>query len=110
MSSANYDLLVEQGQDHRFTLVLQNLDITGYSAEMQIRKHVRSEEMELSLSTSNGKLIIDEINSTIFIVISDQDSFLISNLAAYDLFIESPSGDRKRLINGKVNVNLAVTR
>jgi hypothetical protein len=110
MPSANYDLLVEQGQDHRFVLVLENLNLVGYTAEMQIRKTIKADVVDLELSTTNLKLVIDELTNTIYILINDQDSFLLQNNSLYDLFIESSLGDRKRIINGKVVVAQAVTR
>lgn len=110
MAAANYDLLVEQGQDHRFVLTLSNLSLVGYTAEMQIRKTVKTPEVELELSTINGKLFINEDENTIFIAIDETDSFLVTSNSVYDLFVESPTGERKRIIYGKIELRLAVTR
>lgn len=114
MASKEFNLLIEQGQDHTYTLDFSNsgFSLVGYNiGEMQIRKTCASETVDLELNVTNGKITIDDISQKVIFRISDDDSFLLQNNSVYDLFIENTSlEDRRRILFGKVTVECAVTR
>lgn len=90
---------------------LSNKDLTGFKARMQFRVSYGSSVIAMNATTENSRLIIDELNSTCSIVLSEDDtSNLIFNSYVYDIEILSPSLVPTRLVQGAVNVDLEVTR
>lgn len=87
------------------------VDLTGYSAKMQIRDSDDSLVMELS--TDNGRITVDS-SGTITLHVPGSDTALIPETTneyyRYDLLLTSPTGVRTRLIEGRVEVTRDVTR
>jgi hypothetical protein len=93
-----------------YTLDESPIDLSGYSANLQVRENYYSPDPLVSLSSGSG-LFVGGSAGTINIYISDSDT---SNLPAgthvYDLEITSPSNDIDRLIEGTFIVTPEVTR
>jgi len=55
---------LDQGSDKTVSFILSDkngpLDLTGYSAAMQLRRYAFSEEAIDTLTTCNGRLLLDE--------------------------------------------------
>jgi hypothetical protein len=110
-----HDITIEQGAT--FSLVvewqdpdLEPINLTGYTAAMQIRKTYGA-PITLSLTSSSG-IAIDALAGKLTITIS---STATAALAApmqgvYDLEVTSGGGQVTRLIEGKVFVTPEVTR
>lgn len=86
------------------------VDLTGYSARMQLRPKINSTEIIDTLTTENGKLELDIVNSTITIEVpasvTEDYNF---NVAFYSL--ELVSGQEVvPFINGTVTLVKEVTR
>lgn len=87
------------------------VDLTGCTARMQIRPTVASDTVFASLTTENGGITLGDDAGTIAVYISDEETAAFNWTAGfYDLEIEFPSGDVRRLIEGKVKVRPEVTR
>lgn len=116
MSAGKFDLPIEQGATlrHTFQLNDQNgalVDLTGYTAQMQIRQTVQSQVPLTTLTTENGGIVMGGANGQIELIISaTQTSKLLTQYAVYDLKIIAPNGDVTRLLEGMVTVSAAVTR
>jgi len=116
MSAGTLDLFVEQGATFSYTLTLNDsagapVNLTGYTARMQMRRSVQSPDILISLTTANGRLVITPLTGVITMTISATDTAALNfQSAVYDLEIESAGGIVTRLIEGKVRLSLEVTR
>ena len=125
MAAGKYSFTLEQGSTFERQLTYQDsngvpIDLTSYSARMQIRPSPGSATLYLTLSSSlqpdgtglnmNGLTGVNPTTSgTIGIVISAATSSLLTfDEAAYDLEIYSASY-ASRIIEGKVKLSKEVT-
>ena len=113
MAAADYDLLIEQGATFELSIVWKDnegtpIDISGYSARMQIRKTYDSEPV-INLTDGSG-ITLGGITGSIDISIdADTTDGLIINRGRYDLELES-NGIVTRLIQGTVEISKEVTK
>ncbi len=115
MAAAKKHLLIEQ----KATFVLRlkwrtskgrPVDLTGYTANMQVRASAASAVILLDLSSSAGDITITPGEGIIEIIISDEDTALITwATGVYDLILTNPAGQKTRIIEGKVTVSSGVT-
>jgi hypothetical protein len=86
------------------------VSLTGYTARMQLRQKVSSEEVILELNTSNGGIELDPVASTIKLHISaDQTQELNFSSCVYSLEMVK-SGRVTQLISGSMSLEKEVTR
>lgn len=118
MKSTGFPITVVQGEDFNWPITYKDqdgdaVDLTGYTAAMQIRKTPLSEDPPIvDLTTENGGISIDGENGIITIIISNS---ITASLDAplkckYDLFIISPASFKTRLIFGIANIEERVTQ
>lgn len=87
------------------------IDLTGCTARMQVRPEVESSTVLLELTTANGGITLGGVAGTIELFVSDDDSAAFTwQSGSWDLEIEFPGGDVRRLAQGTVNVSPEVTR
>jgi hypothetical protein len=87
------------------------VDLTGYSAKMQVRQNYYSEDALLDLSSPDNGITIEGSEGIINIYISDGDtSSLPAGNFLYDLELDSNGGTVSRLIEGSFIVTPEVTR
>lgn len=87
------------------------VDLTGCTARMQIRPTIASTTVYVTLTTENGGITLGDDAGTVAVFISDEDTAAFTWATGfYDLEIEFPSGDVRRLLAGKVKVSPEVTR
>lgn len=116
MSAANYDFEIEQGATLVKPIVWKDsagtaINLTGYSAKMQIRKSAASDEVLLELSTTNGRITLGTTNGTITLIFSPATtSALTWSRGKYDLELTSGSGDVTRLLEGEITVSKEITK
>jgi hypothetical protein len=68
--------------------------LVGFIARMQIRPSVASSTILLELTTANGKIILDEVDSTILLKLSATETAALTfNSAVASLEMEDVSGD-----------------
>ncbi len=118
MGVAKTSLTIEQGSSFLRIVIYRDsngdpVDLTGYTAEMQVRKTKESDTIILTLNTSNGYLILGGTAGTITIStpanITDALDFVWGR---YDLELY-PGGDTTqavRLLEGKINLSKQVTQ
>lgn len=126
MRAGTYNFTCEQGSTFTRLIELEEpdlvadptgetfspIDISGYTARMQIRRTLESSSPMISLTTENNRLVInpgDEANQ-ILINLSDDETSTLTTNGVYDLEIESPGGVVSRILQGTVTVSLEVTR
>jgi hypothetical protein len=121
--AAYWKLNIGQGETWRMVLRLRNpnnpdgsagapIDLTGYTARMQIRETVSSSTILMQLTSElGGGITIIGPTGTITMLIGDVASANIAwRWAVYDLEIESASGETTRLLKGEIEVQPEVTR
>ena len=87
------------------------VDLTGCTARMQVRPEVESPTVLLELTTANGGITLGGVAGTIELFVSDDASTLFTWTAGvWDLEIEFPGGDVRRLAQGSISVSPEVTR
>jgi hypothetical protein len=113
MAAGVLNLLIEQGSTFLYSLSLRDangpMNLTNFTARMQIRRTVGAPAVLLELTTANGRIAIS--GGTVALSVDAADTALLDfSKAVYDLEIESPNGDVTRLIQGDVVLSKEVTR
>ncbi|NDD53940.1 hypothetical protein EBZ39_08690 [bacterium] len=89
---------------------LSAVDLTNYTAEMQLRSLPSSPIVVLTLNTANG-ITIDGPTGTIAVhATATQTAAIVAGPYYYDLEITSPTNVKTRIVQGELNVNAEVTR
>lgn len=119
MPAAKLNLAIEQGATWRHTLALKAgagaqapaLDLTGYTARMQVRTELAAQDVLLELTGANGRITITPLDGRIDITVSATDTAALEfERAMYDLEIESAGGEVTRVLAGMVTLSRQVTR
>jgi hypothetical protein len=113
MPAAKLNLTVEQGATFSKRLVWKDknrrpINITGWTARMQIRKIVADPNLILELSTANGRIVFTAAGTIELRLTAQETSTLQAGV--YDLEMVAPDGSVTRLVEGKVVVSPEVTR
>lgn len=117
MSTAGYqDLYADQGATYQLVVTYKNpagtpINLTGYSARMQVRQNVNSTTAELDLSSTGGnpKIVLGGALGTITITVPAGDMDF-EGAYVYDLEIQSSGGIVTRLMMGRFLCRPEVTR
>ncbi len=119
MSVAKHNYEIPQGARFHNIIIYRDVDgvpvdLSGYTAEMQIRQTKESADPALlTLNTSNGYLTLDGATGTITIDVSANITDALDFVwARYDLELY-PAGDTDqaiRLLEGKINLNKQITQ
>jgi hypothetical protein len=87
------------------------VDLTGCTARAHIRSELKSPTVLVTLTTANGGITLGGVAGTIEIYISDEATTLFTwSTGVYDLEVEFPNGEVRRLMYGSVSVSPEVTR
>jgi len=118
---AQADIYIFQGATFSQTLFYENgtpsvpVNLTGYSAKMQIRSKPESKAVILELSTSNGRITLGTSGDystgaiNLFISATDTGNLSICDKAVYDLELTVGSVVT-RILQGNVIISPQVTR
>lgn len=116
MPAGRFDLLVEQGATFHREVLWHDIDerpvdLTGYTAQMQVRASVKSRDVMLELSTANGLIVLyPALGKLVLYIPATATNALPSKRAVYDLELTSPSGVVTRLLEGSFHISPQVTR
>ena len=126
MTAAKKNLTIEQGATWRDTYTLLQpapvgtpiadmlpIDLSGYSARMQVRPDYASTTVLIELSTDNTRITITPLTGTLALFISDADTTALAFTdasAVYDLELIQPGGEVIRLLRGTVTLSPEVTK
>lgn len=111
-----HDIVVQQGATFKKTLAVkdtgdQPIDLTGYTARMQVRTDFEATQPALDLTTENSGIAINGPAGEIILTAADTATSTLSiTNGFYDLELIKPSGDVVRLLQGKVTVSREITR
>lgn len=113
MGAARYNLTIEQGANYSktFTYTDTTVDLTGYSARMQIRESFSSVSTLADLSTTGSGLSISVPSRSVTINLAASTTAALSfTSGVYDLEIVSPANTVTRLLEGTVTLSKEVTK
>ena len=88
------------------------IDLTGYSARMQVRTELGAEVFTDELTTANGRIVLNAPTGGIRLIISaaDSTSLYLEDSYVYDFELVEPSTKVRRLFEGSITVLGEVTR
>lgn len=114
MNPGRYNITVYKGTTFQLSPIwkVDNLpvDLTGYSADMQVRQFTDS-AIEVELSTANGKIVINPgLGQIAMTLTATQTAALTANSYQYDLNLTSPDGYVYKILQGAFVVNESVTQ
>ena len=114
---AEADICIFQGATFNQTLFYETgepsapVNLSTYTAKMHIRSKPESKALILELSTTNGRIILNETTGSIrlFISASDTAALSVCDKAVYDLELTTGAIET-RILQGNVIISPAVTR
>lgn len=115
MAAASWNFFVEQGATFTATITWRDanqilVNLTGYTARMQLRTSLNSGSVALELTTENSRIALGGAGGTISLLISATDTAALgAGTYVYDLELVSGSVVT-RLLKGTVTVDPEVTR
>lgn len=114
MTAGIYDIIIEQGATFTRTVTWKDeaetpINLTGYSARLQMRESVDATSTFLSLTSGSG-ITLGGTAGTILIEISATDTAALTQSGVYDLELVSGAGVVTRLLQGSVTLSKEVTR
>lgn len=114
MTPGKYNMICPQGATFakQLTYAIDGdpVDLTTYTARMQVREKHTSKTAVVSLTTENGGIALGDDEGTIDLYIADENTTTIpAKDYVYDLELIS-SGEVYRLLEGKFIVTPEVTR
>ena len=112
VSPGTYNITLYQGATFTRQLIWKDendalVDLTSYTARMQIRKKIDGDLLE-TLTTENGGITLGGAAGTIDLLISATATALIDNNGIYDLELITGS-TVTRLVKGSVTLDREVT-
>ena len=116
MAAGKYDFYIEQGATFDQEIVWRDsnnspVNLTGYTARLQIRKSVTATTPILTLTAENGKITLGGSTGKVTLYLAPSDtSPLTAFSGVYDLELQSASGFVTRLLEGQVEISREVTR
>ena len=114
MSAATTNLIIDQGATWNITLTYKNSDgspinLTGYTAALQLRTSYDASSAALSLSSGSGIVLGGTAGTIAVTATATQTGSLTAGEYVYDLEITS-SSVVTRLVQGRITVTPQVTR
>lgn len=114
--AGEYDFEILQGETFSKQFVWKNsagtaVNLSGYTARMQVRQSKPSDTVLLELTTQNGRITLGGAAGTIDLNLNATTTAAIDwRRGLYDLELVASNGVVKRLIEGQVTVSKEVTR
>lgn len=113
--AVSYNNIIDQGADWYLTVTYENpngtpINLTSYTAALQIRSLPSDPTAVLSLSTGSGITITGNTGTVAIRATAAQTMIIDEGNYYYDLEIYAPSGVVTRLVQGQVVVSAEVTR
>lgn len=115
MAAGLYDITIEQGATFQMNLTWKDstgaaVNITGYTARMQVRENYEAESTLVSLTSTGGDIVLGGALGTIAITIAASATQTLQlDEAVYDLELVN-GATVTRLIQGKAIISREVTR
>lgn len=115
-STPTYNFTINQGTDVTVPILLtdaddQPIDLSGYSARMQLRTSVYSDTAVDTLTTENERIEIVALEGKLTLSFPNAitEEYPAQTLV-YDIEIQSSQNQVTRILSGKISVSAEVTR
>jgi hypothetical protein len=114
--AGEYDLEFLQGETYTKQFIWKDsagtaVNLTGYTARMQVRQSKASDTVLLELTTENGRITLGGAAGTIDLNLTATTTAAITwRRGLYDLELVASNGVVTRLLEGEVTVSKEVTR
>lgn len=115
----NRVLVLEQGADWEEDVLWEDedesaIDITGYTAAMSIKRRIIDTTPLISLTDTNGRLVLGGVDGTVQMKLSATETGLLptsdfDNPFVFDLLLDDGSGFKTKILKGKVVNRAGVT-
>lgn len=116
MAAASHDFTIEQGVTTAKSFVWKDsagdvIDLTGYTARMQIRASLDATSTLLSATNANGQLVITAAQGKVTLTLTATETAALSfSTGVYDLELVSSGGVVTRLVEGTITLSKEVTK
>lgn len=117
MTAAKIKITIEQGADFVKEFIWKSgdpllpVDLTGFTARMQVRPSISSTTKLLDLTTENDGILLGGVLGTIKVqATAALTAAMVGRTAVYDLELIYPGGAVKRFAKGSVTIDPEVTR
>jgi hypothetical protein len=91
------------------TLVKTPVNLTGYTARMDIRENVGDAAAVLTCTTENGRIALNSSGEIKITINAATTALYTTELAVYDLLLVAPGGEVTEFISGSVTLKKGVT-
>ena len=115
MTAVTYDIKIEQGATFRLSLIYEDsngdpIDLTGYTARMQVRRKHSDPVALLDFTTENGAIVLGGVTGTITVTgLASITEDIPAKPCVYDLELVNGT-EVDRIIEGCAEVTPEVTR
>ena len=115
MAAGVYNFTVDQGSTWKRSVIIKDsagavLNLTGYTARMQVRRRIESTTVLIELTTTNGAITVTPTLGKLNFALSASQTATLSQSGVYDLEIVSSGGEVTRMLEGQFIVKPEVTR
>lgn len=117
MPAGQHDITIEQGATFKLDVTWKTgspaaaVNLTGYTARMQVRRSHKAESALLTFTTENGAITLGGAAGTIAVRgLATLTDDVPAKPCVYDLELVSGAGEVTRLLEGSVTVTPEVTR
>lgn len=116
MAAGFHHFIIEQGATFQHTLTLKDsndavIDLSGYSAEMDLRKNQDDSSEVITLTVDNSRISLGGDAGTITLTITATDTAALSvGDGVYDLEITDSNGKVDRILEGTYSIRGNVSR
>lgn len=115
MAAITYDLYIEQGAEFTKRFIWKDstgtpVNLTGYTARMQIRPTVGSDTVLMENTTENGRIALGGSAGTIDVTLGATITAELAKGGVYDLELVQTADDVVRFAEGQVTLSKEVTR
>ena len=115
MLAGTYKITCDQGATFERVITVRDstgtpMNLTGYTARMQVRPEIESSTTLVELTTANGRITLGGVLGTITLSMNAATTAAITDDGVYDLEIISSGGAVHRVLKGRFVLDLEVTR
>lgn len=116
MTAGSHDITIEQGATFILNMVWKTpldvlVNLTGYTARMQVRRSHKTETALLTFTTENGAIVLGGALGTIVVTgLATLTDDVPAKVCVYDVELISAAGVVTRLIEGIATITPEVTR
>lgn len=116
MLAGRYNIVCDQGSTFQRVIEIKGLDntvlnLSGYTARMQVRREIDATATLIELTTENGRITIYPSLGTIELNLTSTETGALARGGYYDLeIIDTSSGDVQKVLRGEFRLEKEVTR